>query len=104
VESALKAASPLIAHACAVGDRRPYLTALLVLDPDAASAVDDPRAAVEAAVAAANQRLARVEQIKRFALLADEWRPGGPELTPTMKLRRRAVIARYGDAIEEMYR
>jgi long-chain acyl-CoA synthetase len=104
LESALKAASPLIAHACAVGDRRPYLTALLVLDPDAASAVDDPRAAVETAVAAANQRLARVEQIKRFALLADEWRPGGPELTPTMKLRRRAVIARYGDAIEEMYR
>jgi long-chain acyl-CoA synthetase len=103
VESELKAASPLIAHACAIGDRRPFLTALLVLDPEAALAVDDPGAAVEAAVAAANQRLARVEQIKRYTLLADEWRPGGAELTPTMKLKRRSVLARYAGAIEDMY-
>jgi long-subunit acyl-CoA synthetase (AMP-forming) len=103
VESQLKAASPLIAHACAIGDRRPYLTALLVLDPEAAAAAADPEAAVAAAVAAANERLAPVEQIKRYALLRDEWRPGGPQLTPTLKLRRRAVVQRYAATIEEMY-
>ena len=118
VEAELKAAGPLIAHACAVGDRRPYLTALLVLDLPAARALAgrgtaspdelarDPRvrAAVEAAVTVANARLARVEQIKRHALLADEWRPGGAELTPTQKLRRRAVLARYAAEIEALYR
>jgi long-subunit acyl-CoA synthetase (AMP-forming) len=103
VESELKAASPLIAHACAIGDRRPHLTALLVLDPEAAAAADDPEAAVAAAVAKANQRLARVEQIKRYTLLRDEWRPGGAQLTPTLKLRRRAVVDRYAAEIEEMY-
>jgi long-subunit acyl-CoA synthetase (AMP-forming) len=103
VESELKAAGALIAHACAIGDRRPYLTALLVLDPDAAAAASDPEAAVAAAVAAANERLARVEQIKRYTLLREEWRPGGPQLTPTLKLRRRAVVERYADEIEEMY-
>jgi long-subunit acyl-CoA synthetase (AMP-forming) len=45
-----------------------------------------------------------VEQIKRFTLLSDDWRPGGPELTPTMKLRRRAVLSRYATEIEGMYR
>jgi long-chain acyl-CoA synthetase len=107
VESELKAASPLIAHACAVGDRRPYVTALLVVDPESARAAGGPDQvddAVEAAVATANARLARVEQVKRFTLLRDDWRPGGPELTPTMKLRRRAVIARYAADIEAMYR
>jgi long-subunit acyl-CoA synthetase (AMP-forming) len=104
VESELKAAGPLIAHACAIGDRRPYLTALLVLEPEATAAARDPEAAVAAAVAAANERLARVEQIKRYTLLGDEWRPGGPQLTPTLKLRRRAVIERYAAEIEEMYR
>jgi long-chain acyl-CoA synthetase len=103
VESELKAAGSLIAHACAIGDRRPYLTALLVLDPEAAAAAADPEAAVAAAVATANQRLARVEQIKRYTLLRDEWRPGGPQVTPTLKLRRRAVVDRYASEIEAMY-
>jgi long-subunit acyl-CoA synthetase (AMP-forming) len=103
VESELKAASPLIAHACAIGDRRPYLTALLVLDPEAAGAAEDPEAAVAAAVDKANQRLARVEQIKRYTLVRDEWRPGGAQLTPTLKLRRRAVVERYAAEIEELY-
>jgi long-chain acyl-CoA synthetase len=104
VESELKAAGPLIAHACAIGDRRPYLTALLVLEPEATAAARDPEAAVAAAVAATNERLARFEQTKRYTLLGDEWRPGGPQLTPTLKLRRRAVIERYAAEIEEMYR
>ena len=97
VESELKAASPAIAHACAVGDRRPYLTALLVLEPGADAS------GVEAAVAAANERLARVEQIKRYTILDAEWRPGGAELTPTMKLKRRSVLDRYAAEVDAMY-
>src|SRR5262249_37397876 len=96
VEAELKAAGPLIAHACAVGDRRPYVTALLVLDPDATGDV-------AAAVARANQRLARVEQVKRFTVLDADWVPGGPALTPAPKLPRRAVLAHYAAEIEAMY-
>jgi long-subunit acyl-CoA synthetase (AMP-forming) len=117
VEAELKAAGPLIAHACAVGDRRPYLTALLVLEPEAARAVAgrgdasvaelarDPRVlgAVRAGVGRANERLARVEQVKRFAVLGEEWRPGGAELTPTQKLRRRAVLDAHTAEIEALY-
>jgi long-subunit acyl-CoA synthetase (AMP-forming) len=48
-------------------------------------------------------RLARLEQIKRFALLAGDWIPGGDELTPTMKLKRRAIAAKYAIEIERLY-
>jgi long-chain acyl-CoA synthetase len=109
VESELKAASPLIGQVCAIGDRRPYLVALVVLDPDAVAAFaarhGQPaiEAAVEHGIARANERLARVEQIKRFAILPADWIPGGPELTPTMKLKRRAIAERYRDEIEALY-
>ena len=52
---------------------------------------------------AANNRLSRVEQIKRFELLEDEWLPGGDELTPTMKLKRRPIAEKYAEAIEGLY-
>ena len=97
LESELKAASGAIAHACAVGDRRPYVTALLVLEPGADAA------GVEAAVASANERLARVEQVKRYTILDADWRPGGAELTPTQKLKRRSVLDRYAAEIDAMY-
>jgi long-chain acyl-CoA synthetase len=97
VEAELKAAGPAIAHACAIGDRRPYLTALLVLEPGAEEST------VPEAVAVANARLARAEQIKRYTILHTEWRPGGPELTPTQKLKRRSVLTRYAAEIEAMY-
>jgi long-chain acyl-CoA synthetase len=113
IESALKSASPLIGQACVIGDRRPYNVALIVLDPDASGALelhDDGLAAAEAAieavadgVAAANRRLSRVEQIKRFKLLDDEWLPGGDELTPTMKLKRRPIAEKYAQEIEALY-
>jgi len=107
IESQLKAAGPLIGQACVIGDRRPYNVALLVLDPDAAAGLDpedpDVVARVQAEVDAANAKLARVEQIKRFALLAEEWLPGGEELTPTMKLKRKPIAARYEARIEELY-
>ena len=61
------------------------------------------RMQIAEAVIAANPRLARVEQIKRYTILDADWRPGGPELTPTQKLRRRSVLARYSEQIEAMY-
>ena len=111
---------PLVSQAIAIGDRRSYVTALVVLDPEvapawarargitAASVRDlashpDVLAEVERAVAAANEHFSRVEQVKRHTVLADEWTPATGELTPTMKLKRRVILAKYADAIERMY-
>jgi long-subunit acyl-CoA synthetase (AMP-forming) len=60
-------------------------------------------AAVADGVAAANLRLARVEQIKSFRLLSDEWPPGGDELTPTMKLKRKPIEQKYATEIDALY-
>ena len=109
IEAKLKAASPLVAHAVAIGDRRPYNVALVVLDGEVLAArgagADDTEiiAELEAAVAAANDRLSRVEQVKRFHVLDQEWLPGGEELTPTLKLRRRPIERRYEAEIEALY-
>jgi len=120
IEARLKASSPLIGQACVIGDARPYNVALLVLDPDGAAAwaaaagrenasnaalAADPEvlAAVAAGVEAANRQLARVEQIKRFRLLATDWLPDSDELTPTMKLKRRPITAKYAEEIEALY-
>jgi long-subunit acyl-CoA synthetase (AMP-forming) len=107
IEAELKTASPLIGQAAVIGDGRAYNVALLVLDPDAAAGLD-PRAPetlerVGAAVEAANAKLSRVEQIKRWELLADEWLPGGDELTPTMKLKRKPIAEKYAATIESLY-
>ncbi|HKN94354.1 MAG TPA: long-chain fatty acid--CoA ligase [Thermoleophilaceae bacterium] len=105
IEGHLKMASPLIGQAMVVGDRRPYNVALLVLEPEAGADPDDPavREAIAAAVAAANAKLSRVEQIKRWTLLADEWLPDGDELTPTMKLKRKPIAEKYAAEIEALY-
>jgi long-subunit acyl-CoA synthetase (AMP-forming) len=105
IEAAVKAASPLIGQVVAIGDGRPYNVALLVLDPDAAEGLDHPILveAVQAAVDEANKQLARVEQIKKWRLLRDEWQPGGDELTPTSKLKRKPIAAKYADEIEALY-
>ncbi len=109
IEAKLKAATPLIAQAVAIGDNRPYNVALLALDAEALVArgltPSDPAIAEEigAAVEAANERLSRVEQIKRFKLLDGEWVPGGEELTPTMKLKRRPIERKYEAEIEALY-
>jgi long-subunit acyl-CoA synthetase (AMP-forming) len=102
IESRLKAASPLIGSAVVIGDRRPYNVALIVLDPDAGSP-PDPEAAIGEAVETANASLSTVEQIKRFKLLGDEWAPGGDELTPTMKLKRRPIEQKYAAEIDALY-
>jgi long-subunit acyl-CoA synthetase (AMP-forming) len=102
IEAQLKAAGPLIGQACVIGDRRPYNVALLVLDPEADRG-GDVAARVQSEVDAANEKLARVEQIKRFKILEDEWLPGGDELTPTMKLKRRPITEKYEQEIEALY-
>jgi long-chain acyl-CoA synthetase len=99
IEAAIKGASPLIAHACVIGDRRPYVSALLVLEPDFPRSEGD----VEAVVASANAHLSRPEQIKRYTVLTHDWMPGGDELTPTMKLKRRPIADKYAAEIEAMY-
>jgi long-chain acyl-CoA synthetase len=120
IEARLKASTPLIGQAIAVGDRRPYNVALVVLDPDACAAFaaehglddasaealaqhPDMRAAVEDGVVLANGQLSRVEQIKRFEILGEDWEPGGDELTPTMKLKRKPIAEKYGEQIDGLY-
>jgi long-chain acyl-CoA synthetase len=120
IENKLKAASPLIGIAVAIGDRRPYNTALIVLDPDACAAfardhgIEDSspaamardervQAAVAVAVTDANTHLSRVEQIKRHEILPHDWEPGSDELTPTMKLRRKPIAEKYAAEIDAMY-
>ncbi|TML28648.1 MAG: long-chain fatty acid--CoA ligase [Actinobacteria bacterium] len=120
IESTLKAASPLIGQVAAIGDGRSYNTALIVLDADYAPAwagkqgieetslealagEERVRQAVQEGVDAANQRLARVEQIKKFTLVPGDWHPGGDELTPTMKLKRKPIAEKYASEIEAMY-
>ncbi|HEX3514108.1 MAG TPA: AMP-binding protein [Trebonia sp.] len=111
---------PLIGQACAIGDRRNYVTALLVLDPETTPAwarergipfdsladlAADPEvvAEVERGVATANSHLARPEQVRRYTLLPAEWTAQSGELTPSMKRRRRVIVDRYAKEIEELY-
>jgi long-chain acyl-CoA synthetase len=120
IEARLKTSSPLIGQACCIGDRRPYNVALIVLDPDVSAqwasehGIEDASpgamaaeasvlAEVERAVAEANTQLSRVEQIKRHWVLPTDWTPGGEELTPTMKLKRKPIAARYEAEIEALY-
>ena len=116
----LLVAHPLIGQALAYGDRRPCVVALLTLDGDVAPAwarargieagslaalADDPAVltVIAAAVATANARLARVQQIKTWRLLPVEWTAESEELTPTLKLKRRIVHAKYADVIDALY-
>jgi long-chain acyl-CoA synthetase len=105
IEQRLKAGSPLIGQAICIGDRRPYNVALIVLDPDARAGwpAEDVEAEIARGVEEANGHLSRVEQIKRFAVLPVDWEPGGDELTPTMKLKRKPIHAKYAAEIESLY-
>ena len=111
---------PLISQACAVGDRRNYVAALLVLDGEVAPAwarehgipacslaelAVHPQVLAEVGrgVRAANEHLARAEQVRRFTLLPAEWTAETGELTPTLKRRRRVIAERYSGEIERLY-
>ena len=122
IESHLKSAGPLIGQAIAIGDSRPYNVALVTLDPDnlpgflkeagiegdldhldAVVENEQVLEAVQKEVDKANEEMARVEQIKKFKILPTEWEPGGDELTPTMKLKRKPIGEKYKDEIEALY-
>ena len=111
---------PVVSQAVVIGDRRKYLVALLTLDPAklAASAAEAGSEAKDLAAAAAcaryrawlqrkidevNQKLARVQTIKQFAIVPGEFTIDGGELTPTMKIKRKVITAKYDAIIEEMY-
>ncbi len=120
IEAHLKTSSSLIGQAIAIGDGRPYNVALITLDPDFApifaqqQGIEDGALAnlageqaildeVARGVEAANAKLARVEQIKKFKILDEDWPPGGDELTPTMKLKRRPIDDKYAAEIAALY-
>jgi long-subunit acyl-CoA synthetase (AMP-forming) len=120
IEAAIKSASPLIGQAVAIGDGRPYNTALIVLDSDFApqwasqqgldcrsleelAAEPQVAEAIQHGIDEANTHLSRVEQIKKFRVVPGDWLPGGDELTPTMKLKRKPIAQKYSAEIEEMY-
>ena len=108
-----------ISQAVVHGDRRPYLVALLTLDPDELEALaaeagvaadpvamaTDPRVReiVQRDVDSVNARLARIEQVKRFAILPRDFTQPDGELTPTLKIKRNVIVARYARLIEQLY-
>jgi long-chain acyl-CoA synthetase len=119
LEAALKTI-PLVGNAAAIGDNRKFISALVVLDPEyapvwarnqgieAASLAELAEHPVvikeiESGVEEINGRFAQVEQIKKVVVLGDEWNPDTDVLTPTSKLKRRGIAARYSDRIEKLY-
>ena len=119
---------PLVAHAVMVGEGKPYLGGLVLLDPESVAAwaeregfadlaglhlppdggtvrVDDSRLleAVGRAVHAANAQVARSEQVRRFALLLADLSEAGGIVTPTMKLKRAAFTARVRNIVDDLY-
>ncbi|WP_185996546.1 AMP-dependent synthetase/ligase [Nocardioides campestrisoli] len=120
IENYLKE-SPIIGHAMAIGDARPYVVAVLTLDGEVAPVVAEKlgleftdladlaarpeiRAMAQAAVDKANERLSRPEQVKAFELLGTEWTAESEELTPTLKLKRRVINSKYAELVEKLYR
>jgi len=103
IENALKA-SRFVSQAVAIGDRRPYVTALITLDWDEVNPTGrDAHALVQEIVDDVNRDRVRVEQIKRFAILPRDFTQEEGELTPTLKLRRRVVQEHFADEIEQLY-
>lgn len=111
---------PLVGHAFVTGDRKPFVAALIALDPDEiqgwarANGIEaksigeiagEPalRDEIQKAVDAANDKLSRAEGVRRFSIVREEWKPGGEELTPTLKLKRRAILSKYAAEIEDLY-
>ncbi|WP_108667629.1 AMP-dependent synthetase/ligase [Euzebya rosea] len=119
IEAMLKSL-PLVGQACVIGDDRPFLTALLVLDPDVApgwalekgiedrslaALAEDPLVLeeIDRGVREVIKGFNNVEQIKKWTVLGDDWVPDSAQLTATMKLKRRGVHATYVDRIEALY-
>ncbi|WP_322861046.1 fatty acid--CoA ligase FadD11 [Mycobacterium europaeum] len=120
IENTVLAACPMVGVMITIGDGRPYNAALMVFDaesvgpyaaqlgladtsPAALAAHPEVIARIAAGVAEGNAKLSRVEQIKRFRVLPSLWEPGGDEITLTMKLKRKPIMAKYASEIEELY-
>lgn len=112
---------PLISKACVIGDGRKFLTLLIALDPEEAerhaetegmsfrdleqySREEAVRSDIENAITAANESVARVEQIKKFHIVPDAWSPETGEVTPSLKLKRRVVEEKYAIEIDALYK
>jgi len=103
LENALKA-SRFVSQALVVGDRRPYVTALVTLeDAEVASSGREPQELVQELVDDVNRGRTRVEQIKRFVILPRDFSQEEGEVTPTLKLRRRVIHEHFADEIENLY-
>lgn len=118
IENLLKQ-KPLVGQACVIGDRRPFVSALIVLDPETTTAwaqqndlpadlsllAQHPKlmSVVQGYIDEVNQTLSQVERIKKFTVIPREWTIDSGELTPTMKMKRRVVQEKYADLIERMY-
>ena len=121
VENTIKSATPLISQVCVYGDRKPYLVALVTLDPAAVAAwaaenaltygdvrevYVNPRlrALLDERITTANQQLASYETVKYYEVLPDDFTVENDLLTPTLKIRRRLIYQRYHDNFEALYR
>ena len=119
LEGALKMI-PLVGQAAVIGDRRPFVSALVVLDPDTAKAwaaqnglgdlslkelADHPdvQAEIESHLPEAMEGFNNAERVKKVKVLGEEWLPDSELLTPTSKLKRRGIMATFGDEIESLY-
>jgi len=120
IEGVIRVSCPLVGNAAVIGNDRPFVVALLTLDPDVSAAfaaqhniadaspaalAKDPAvlSAIELGMKEANAKLSRVEQIKKFTILPTFWEPGGDEITPTMKLKCKPIGDKYAEEIEALY-
>ena len=107
IEGAIRVESSIIDTVVAIGDRRPYVTALVVIDREAAQARGlagtEIQTEIQGAVDRANAHLSRVEQVKSFTIVDGPWQPGGDELTPTLKLKRGPIADKYAADIDALY-
>ncbi len=110
---------PLVSQCVVIGDRRPYLVALVTLDPETAAAYakeeglpadlgelagsDQVRASIQAHLDQVNEKFARVEQVKKFEILPQDLSQEGGELTPTMKVKRNVVAEKYSGEVDGLY-
>jgi long-chain acyl-CoA synthetase len=111
---------PLISKAAMIGDGRKFLTMIVALDAEEAplwaesrgieftdlasfSKLPEVRAEIDRAVAEANATVSSVEQVKKWVVVPDEWTPDTGEVTPSLKLKRRVVLEKYADQIDELY-
>jgi long-subunit acyl-CoA synthetase (AMP-forming) len=105
VENAIRAATALAGPVLAIGDRRPYVTALVSLDPvERRDWTEDAlRKTITDAIDTANRSLAQAAQVKRFAIVDDVWDAASGFVTPTLKLKREAVESHYAKEIDALY-